>query len=359
MSSMRASKGFGSGGGLGLLALACLALASLTGCVATAPEKKPVDLDALVWPAPPDKPRFRFVAEYRGEADLGKDAFKASLLGEERGGITLGKPYGVATSADGETIYVTDTLLRAVMIFDLKAKRVGLMETDARGGLRSPIEVRIDKRGRAFVSDSERKEVLVYSAEGKTLLTLGKKEELGRPTGLALDEARNRLYVADTAKHRIVVYDLEGKFLTAFGERGSGPGQFNYPVNLAVDREGHLLVTDSGNFRIQVVDGEGRHVRVFGQVGDSYGSFSRPKGIGLDSDGNIYVADAAFNNFQVFDREGRVLMFVGHLGKEPGMFWIPTDIYVDAHDRVYVVDSVNARIQVFQYLKEKAEPTGK
>lgn len=331
-----------------------IALGLLTGCVA-APTKtdKAAEPANLVWPLPPEQPRIRFVAEYRGETDFKRDDLKSSLFGEERGGIKLLKPHSVAASADGQIIYVTDPQLQAIIVFDLKNKRAGRMETDAHGGLRNPIEIETDKRGRLFVTDSVRNEILVYSPEGKTLMALGKKEDLGRPTGLALDEARNRVYVADTVKHRIVVYDLDGKFVTEFGQRGSEPGQYNYPVHLAVDKDGHLLVSDTGNFRIQIVDGLGRFVRTFGQVGDSYGNFSRPKGIALDSEGNIYVADAAFNNFQIFDAEGRLLLFVGSGGDLPGMFLLPTGMHIDAQDKVYVVDSINARVQVFQYLKGK------
>ncbi|MBY0575559.1 MAG: 6-bladed beta-propeller [Gallionellaceae bacterium] len=343
------------------LMLACLgvALLGLFGCATEKPiEKK--EYGDIVWPSPPDTPRIRFLAEYSGQSDFGsKSSFKASLLGEESGGLQLDKPYAATASADGNLIYVTDTKLHAVVVFDFKEKEVRALQTDASGGLVTPMDVKLDKRGRIFVADATRQEVLVYSPEGKTLLTLGKKEELGRPTGLAIDDGRNRLYVADTIKHRIVVYNLEGKYLFSIGERGDDPSQLNYPTSLAVDTKGNLLVSDSGNFRAQVFNADGKPVRTIGQLGDSYGSFSRPKGIASDSDNNIYVVDGAFSNFQIFDSEGKLLLFVGTMGKEPGMFWLPTGIYINRGDRIYVVDSLNARIQIFQYLKEGRTPIEK
>lgn len=335
--------------GFGIFGLACViaALGSLAGCGTTAKVEK-VD---LVWPAPPEQPRVRYLTEYRGEADFSRDDFKDALLGEERGGLALVKPYGVTTTPDGDTIYVTDTRLPGVMVFDLKRQRAGVFQTDARGGLRGPVDIRRDSRGRLYVSDSDRGEVLIYGPDGETLMALGKREEMGRATGLALDEKKDRLYVADTNKHRILVYDLGGKLVQTFGERGSEPGQFNFPVNLALDRSGNLLVTDSGNFRIQIFDGEGKYLRAFGQIGDSFGSFTRPKGVAVDSEGNVYVVDAAFNNFQIFNAEGRILLFVGGAGADAGKFWLPAGIHVDSNDKIYVVDSINARVQVFQYLK--------
>jgi DNA-binding beta-propeller fold protein YncE len=335
-----------------LLGVGVIVLPALFGCAPTPVAKK--DYSDLVWPLPPDPPRIKFVATFHGQSDLsGRDEFKAMLLGEEDEGLTLRKPYGVTASADGKRIYVTDTKLRGVLVFDLEKKELHPFRTDAQGGMINPLEIRLDKRGRIFVTDSERKEILVFDQTGKTLMALGKKEAVGRPTGLALDEARNRLYVADTVKHRIVVYDMEGKFLFAFGERGSEPGQLNFPVNLAVDRNGDLLVADTGNFRIQIFDSKGNFRDTFGEVGDTYGTFARPKGVALDSDGHIYAVDAAFNNFQIFNDKGQLLLFVGSLGREPGMFWLPTGVYIDPMDRIYVADSINERIQVFQYLKEK------
>ena len=338
------------------LMLACLGviLAGLFGCAAEPVKKK--NTANLMWPMPPEQPRIRFIAEYHGQNDLSaKNELKAFLLDEDEPDRALQRPYGVTASADGKLIYATDIKLNTVLIFDLAKKEVRPLKTDAYGVMYKPQEIRIDSQGRIFVSDSERKKVLVLSPEGKTLMVLGDNEKIARPAGLALDEAHNRLYVADTAKHRVLVYDLTGKYLLTFGERGSEPGQFNYPIGLVVDRDGNLLVTDSGNFRVQILDSEGKPLKTIGKLGDGYGNFSRPKGIAVDSDNNIYVVDAAFNNFQIFNRKGQLLLFVGNLGREPGMLWLPTDIFVDNADRIYVMDPGNARVQVFQYLKEKKE----
>lgn len=328
--------------------LLCIAMLLLAGCAA-APQRP--DTGELVWPAPPEEPRLRFLAEYRSQNDLGSGpSFKSRLLGDNQVVPTLEKPYGVTASADGQRIYVTDTKLRAVMVFDLQAKTLSPFRTDAQSRLVSPIEVRLDGRGNLYVTDSVHARLNVYSPQGKTLLSLGKTENLQRPTGLALDETNGRIYVADTGAHRIVVYGMDGKYLYAYGERGSDPGQFNYPVNLALDKDGNLYVVDSGNFRVQILAPDGTPLRSFGRAGDSYGAMTRPKGIALDSEGHVYVADAAFNNFQIFDINGNIMLFVGSLGREPGKFWIPAGMYVDEADRVYVVDAVNARVQVFQYL---------
>ncbi len=328
------------------------AVAGLSGCVSKPPKVREEPKN-LVWPMPPEQPRIRYIRSYRGQMDFKqRDSFKDALLGVEHQGIHLSKPYGVAVNADGSRMYVTDARLRGVVVFDLKKEQVFMLKTDAMGGLASPVEVRVDSKGRIYVTDSFGGKLMVYKPNGETLRSIGGADGMKRPTGLALDEARNRIYVSDVVSHQIMVYDFDGNFIKRFSERGSDPGYLNFPNNLAVGKDGRLYVTDSGNFRVQIFSPEGEYLSGFGQLGDGFGAFARPKGIALDSDNHVYVLDAAFGNYQIFNDKGQLLLFVGTVGRGPGMFWLPAGMYIDSTDKIYVVDSLNKRVQVFQYLKE-------
>jgi hypothetical protein len=46
------------------------------------------------------------------------------------------------------------------------------------------------------------------------------------------------------------------KYLTEFGGRGYGPGWFNFPTDLAINKRGQLIVADLFNKRVQVLDVE-------------------------------------------------------------------------------------------------------
>ncbi len=326
---------------------------TMIGCSSGPAKKEKID---LFWPAPPDPAKVRYIDSFYGQSNYAdKTSFKAALLGVETQGLQLKKPYGVTTSRDGKKMYVTDTKLHALVVFDFETESVYPFQTDAMGGLTTPLDVRIDSKERIFVSDSAAGRVNVYSKEGVTLLMLGDGEGLQRPTGIAIDEATNRLYVSDTPSHRILIYTLDGEFIDEMGERGSAPGELNFPISLAVDKKSNLYVVDSGNFRVQIFSPEGEFLRSIGKLGDSFGSFARPKGIALDSDENLYVLDAAFNNFQIFNGDGALMLFIGALGRRPGMFWLPTGIYIDESNKIFVADSINARIQVFQLLDDEQE----
>jgi DNA-binding beta-propeller fold protein YncE len=308
----------------------------------------------LVWPLPPDPPRIRYLEALHGSTDLAKKrgAWKRFVLGPETDpGITLVKPYDVVTDVLGR-VYVSDTGLGAVLIFDHEAKEIRTLGAQGRGRLVTPVGLALDGQGRLFVADVSLDTVFCYDEREEVVLALGRKEGMRNPAGLAIDKQRHRLYVADSHLHQILIYSTEGVFLDRWGSRGSDAGQFNFPTNVTLDAQGNVYVVDTGNFRVQIFDPEGGISTTFGEAGDSLGSFHRPKGIGVDSQGHVYVADAAFNNFQIFDRQGRLLLFVGATGHEAGTFWLPAGLHIDGRDRIFVADQINRRVQVFQFLAE-------
>ena len=167
------------------------------GCATKAPEKK----EDLVWPLPPEQPRVRFVRAYCCLDDFGKtgrEAWLDTIFGTSQS-AGMSKPYAITTDKEGK-VYVSDTGLRTVWVFDEKSKKVSFV---GQGALRTPTGLAVDAKGRLFVSDSSAQKVYAFDKDGKMLLAIGKKDELGNPAGLAIDVATNRLYVANAKPHQI------------------------------------------------------------------------------------------------------------------------------------------------------------
>jgi DNA-binding beta-propeller fold protein YncE len=74
--------------------------------------------------------------------------------------------------------------------------------------------------------------------------------ELNRPLGLAVD-AQNYIYVADTGNNRVQKFDLNGRFVAKWGSAGTGDGQMMGPVSVAVNNKGSVFVVELENNRIQ------------------------------------------------------------------------------------------------------------
>lgn len=309
----------------------------------------------IFWPPPPDEPRIEYIQSITTPDDIGisKGFFKRVwefIAGPERMDMTV-TPFGVTTDNSGR-LYVTDTALRAVHVFDQKKRKYNRLEGDKSIRFEWPIGVASDKEGNIYVTDSALNRVFVFSDNGKYLRDIGKKGAFMRPTGIAVDRDAGLLYIMDTIAHCVHVYTAGGQHKFSFGKNGKAAGEFNFPTSIAVGRDGNLYALDSMNLRVQIFDRAGRFLYKFGALGDSTGNFARPRSIALDLDGNIYVVDALFNAVQIFDKKGRLLLVFGRGGDMGGQFTLPAGIYIDGADnKIYVADSYNSRVQVFRYIK--------
>ncbi len=334
------------------------ALLLLGGCTAPVKEFIPP-----VFPAAPEVPRYIYERTLISSGDVeemsSSDKFKVFATGQSKRVHGIVKPYDVATHQG--RIYISDTVQRAVLMFDIPNKKFTIFGNVGAGALSKPIGLDVSDEGEVYVVDGSAKRIVVFSHDGKFRRTFGGVEQLKRPSGLAV--SGSRVLVVDTGGidselHRVQVFDgKSGELLQSIGKRGSAEGELNLPLMVDVDAEGNSYVIDSGNFRVQRFDREGNFVSTFGQVGVRMGHFSRPKGIAVDSEGKIYVVDTSHGNFQIFNNEGQLLMFVGSRGErnEPAKFALPAGIDVDEDGRIYVVDQYFGKVDIFRPYALKKE----
>ncbi|HHH36937.1 MAG TPA: 6-bladed beta-propeller [Gammaproteobacteria bacterium] len=330
----------------------------MTGGCANSPGEKPAHFEAPVYPPPPAKPRFVYERTliYNDDVEAYTRAmrFKQFALGASRKLRGLVKPFDVAVHRG--RIYVTDSVQRRVILFDVPGRRYLEIGAEEPGALAKPLGIDVAPNGDIYVCDITARRVMVYDGEGRFLRAIGNKTQLRRPSDVALNRDGSRAYVVDTGgvdsqEHHVVIYDTAtGRKLGIIGRRGNGPGEFNLPVQLTVGRDDMLYVVDGGNFRVQAFDASGRYAFSFGTIGRMPGQFARPKGIAADGEGRLYVVDTAFGNFQIFDPQGRLLMFIGERGQSglPGKYMLPAGIDVDEDGRIYVVDQFFRKLDIYR-----------
>ncbi|HZA22795.1 MAG TPA: NHL repeat-containing protein, partial [Dehalococcoidia bacterium] len=196
--------------------------------------------------------------------------------------------------------------------------------------------------------------------------------------GLAI--SGNTIFISDSRNNRIQKFSLDGKFQGKFGSPGNGPGQFNLPWGIAVDKEGSVYVADWRNDRIQQFTADRQWQASFGSSGSGVGQFNRPNGVGVDQDGDIYVADWLNNRVQVLAHDGRFITqlhgdhSLSQWGKDkllsnPDMirqrhlamshstdfdkhFSHPCAVKVDDQRRIAVLDHTRGRIQLYTKSRE-------
>ena len=315
-------------------------------------------LEARLWPDPPAVPRLAFLTTFSGPDDFG---IKKGFL-EQMGEFFTGKrwqhlvrPMAIAVTPAG-VVYVADPGVSGVHRFDKQNETYQLIQRENGLELPSPVALAAGSAGEVYVTDSRLSALFVIKPDATEAVQVPLQGLLAQPTGVALDPVLGNFYIVDTGSHEVKVFARDGTLLTKFGQRGTGPGELNYPTIIWRNQQGEFIVSDSMNFRIQIFDASGQFLREFGNIGDSTGSHSQPKGVASDQYGHIYVVDTLFHTIQIFDPLGTFLLNVGRQGQEWGEFFMPTGIFIGELDTIYIADEFNHRIQVFRYIGPPPPP---
>ena len=242
-------------------------------------------------------------------------------------------------------------------------------------GFRNPMDIALGPDNTIYVvnrsyesrSDGTRINLFILGDEGEEYVTEfgGYGEGPGQfiwPMSIALDSDTN-VYVSDEYLHRITIFDRDGNYVGHWGVHGSGDGELDRPAGLVI-RDDVLYVVDSRNHRVQKFTLDGRYISQFGGYGSGPGEFNTPWGICLDHEGNIFVADWRNDRIQTFSSDGRWQASFGQPGtggdtsiarehggirvipRPVGLFNRPTGVAVDKDGDIYVADWLNNRVQV-------------
>ena len=98
-----------------------------------------------------------------------------------------------------------------------------------------------------------------------------------------------------------------------FGSVGSGVGQFDKPVGVAIDEStDDVYVVDEGNNRVERFDAGGKYLSELDGSETPAKAFASPTYVAVDNSagaakGNVYVVDKSQNAIDVFDSSGKYL----------------------------------------------------
>ncbi len=224
----------------------------------------------------------------------------------------------------------------------------------------------LDGKGNLYLTEMDDSLIYEYTTSGTLVRQWGGigfgPGQLTSPEKLALD-AQGNVYVTEFGEpsfsgsgggnDRVQKFSPTGTPLAQWGELGAGPGQFNGPVGIAVDRQGDIYVADVANHRIQILSPSGQPLTQWHTVGSGIGEGTETGfDLALDASGDIYVSEPhptgpGPERIEKFSPAGQSLAHWGEPGPGPGQFDKPFCLGLDRNGNVFVVDSGNNRIQEF------------
>ncbi len=348
----------------GILMLLCLDF----GCSRHA-AKAPAPDTVVIFPPPPAATRIQFLTHISSSDDMAgkKSGFHNFLFGEEEP-LGIIKPYGVTVHKS--KIYICDTGLAGLVLLDLEEGSFEYFIPSGKGQLNLPINSSVDERGRLYIADGNRRQIVVFDSNLEFLQAFGEEENF-KPTDVEVDQGR--IYVSNVLGHSVCVYDtgsfeLQGKIASL--EDGED-GFIRKSTNLAMQNTS-LYVSDFGDFNVKKYSAEGKFEARVGAYGNAPGNFTRPKGLALDKEENLYVVDAAFENVQIFSPDGDLLMHFGGSYEGSGAMWLPAAVDISYENLAYFEPYVNesfllkyiiyvtnqygpAKLSVYGFVEEKTK----
>ena len=214
----------------------------------------------------------------------------------------------------------------------------GVFTRYAVGQLNQPSGITLDGSGNVYVADRGNSRVKVFSPAGALTANwlVG-----GQPRNLDVDASGN-VYVTDTTNNKVKKYTSSGGLIGSWGTFGAGPGQFDIPQGIAVDRSsGNVYVADTHNGRIQKFDSNGNYLA-------QWATGAAGTGLEVDGAGNVYGIGGAGAPVEKFSSSGVPLDTIGAYGTASDQINNPADVAVDAAGIVYVLDAAGKVVRFVQ-----------
>jgi DNA-binding beta-propeller fold protein YncE len=229
-------------------------------------------------------------------------------------GVEL-KPAAVAVDSRDRVYCFNRVAEHPVVVFDSDGS---FLSSWGAGMFKFPHAIRFDAQDFAWLTDEHHQQFMKFTADGQLLQTIGVKGQRS-DTGVADDDFTS----------------------VAWKQVTHGGGPFNLPTDIAFAPDGSMFMSDGyGNARVHKFSADAKYLFSWGEPGSGPGQFNLPHGVWIDRRGRLLVADRENDRVQVFDQAGRLLEIW------PTELIGPAFFYVDADDVVYIAEHNSGMVSI-------------
>ena len=321
-------------------------------------------------------------------------------------GMNLGEVSGVAVNSKGHVFVFTRSNSAAGPAYAPAAAQ--LLEFGPKGeyvreigkglyGWSFAHTVRIDKDDNIWAVDKGSDMIIKFNPQGRVVWVFGRRSESAddeakawehvnpplppvngrfrQPTDVAWDSQGN-IYITDGyVNSRVAKYDKNGDWVKSWGEPGNGPGQFNTPHAIVIDRNDNVYVGDRGNRRVQVFNTDGKLLRMFTvdvpvPAGTVPVNGNTPTGAnsGIGAPNSLcippgtqvmYLGESTYpGRLFKLTLEGKVLGVIGRSGRNLKQFSGVHQLACPSENEVYAAETSNWRVQKLLMRPQTSTATG-
>ncbi|MBI4551888.1 MAG: hypothetical protein HY710_06450 [Candidatus Latescibacteria bacterium] len=224
-----------------------------------------------------------------------------------------------------------------VLVFDPEGR---LLDRWGQDIFTTPHGIWISPDDSIYLTDVADHTVRKTTLDGRIVMTLGTPGQPGAPGApfnqptRAVESPSGDIWVSDGyGQNRVHRFTPAGELALSWGETGKGPGQFELPHDITVDRHEQVYILDRPNGRCQIFDNRGVYQTEWkGLLG--------PNDLFITPDETIYIAESE-QRITVMSMDGTVLARWGEKGDGPGQFSdSPHGIWVDSRGDLYVSEVI-------------------
>ncbi len=162
----------------------------------------------------------------------------------------------------------------------------------------------------------------------------------------------------EAATNIIRKFSAKGDQLLAFGRYGMNPGEFLYPIAIAVSQWDQIYILDGESHTVQRYSPDGEFLGRFGGRGTGLGQFDDPRAIVAGADGRVYVLDYGNRRVQRFSPEGEFIQrYSFKLRPDNPELRVLDGIAVDTTGVTYISDANSSKIRTLIPPKGTQGPT--
>ncbi len=258
------------------------------------------------------------------------------------------QPTSVAVAENGR-VYVLDGMNNQIVIFSDTGEKLNHIQGDKNNIPDFSRSVGLFlHQDQLYIADAVNNRIIIISDQGaliKTIPLSATPPLRYPPEPIAVNRIQDKLFYSDRRNHQVCIIHLQrNDEQQCFGKRGEEPGDFQFPFQIAVDRDEYLHIVDVINGRVQVFNSRGQY---FSQEGKfAVDVLYRPNGIAIDALGYQYVSDAYRGTIAVFYR-GRYITELKSSDGKVVKFKTPVGMTYGSKG-LYVVDAATDQVFLLQ-----------